>query len=389
DAAVRTLARIPRDERPAAQARQVVETLVAHAEATPAAQRTSDTFLEAMHLADELLAALPTDDARTYRQRLREVVVRVVLINTVEEEMRYDTPYFAVEAGRPVQLVLRNEDLMPHNLVITAVGKFRDVVQQSQGLPPTIDRQGRQYVPATGDVLQATRMVPARGQDVLTFTAPQEPGEYPYVCTFPNHWMRMYGVMVVVPDLDAWRANPTVPADPLGNTRALVQNWKLDDFRDDLAAATGNLPADLGPRLFKEATCLQCHKLRGEGGAVGPELTDVLQRNKGDLQAVLRELLEPSHKVDPKYALYNVLTADGKVISGIVTQQNAQSVTLISNPENPQPQTIARDEIDEMVKSSTSLMPKGLLDRFTRDEILVLLRYITSAPATSAPATSN
>ena len=70
-----------------------------------------------MQLADQLLARLPAEAARAYRGRLREVTVRVVLIHTVEEEMRYDTAYFAVEAGRPVQVVLKNEDIMPHNLV--------------------------------------------------------------------------------------------------------------------------------------------------------------------------------------------------------------------------------------------------------------------------------
>jgi putative heme-binding domain-containing protein len=151
----------------------------------------------------------------------------------------------------------------------------------------------------------------------------------------------------------------------------------MDDFeQDDLPSALRGRSVDIGRRLFTEATCLQCHKMKSEGGAVGPELTDVFQRAKGDRVALLRELLDPSHKIDPKYALFNVQTGDGRVYSGIVTDQNAETITVITNPDNPRPQVIAREEIDEMMKASTSMMPKGLLDRYTKDEIFEVLNFL-------------
>jgi len=377
-AAVSTLASIPKRQRPAEAAAQVVKTLVGYAKKTPARRRTTPAFLNAMHLADELLAALPVEQARGYRAQLRELVVRVVRIKTVHEEMRYDTPYFAVEAGRPVQLVLQNEDLMPHNLVITRPGKLREVAALAAGLPPTIDRQGRQYVPKSKDVLWSTRMTAPHTQDVLTFTAPTEPGEYPYVCTFPNHWMRMNGVMVVVEDLEAWRANPTRPADPLGGTREFVKKWRVEDFNSDVAALLRGRTPSIGERIFKEATCIQCHRVGAEGQPVGPDLAGVFERHKGNARSVLREILDPSHKIDPKYALYNVLTLEGQVYSGVITAQDRGSITVVTNPADPKPQRIDRDDIDEMTKASTSMMPAGLMDRYTKDEILELLAYIQS-----------
>ncbi|MFQ5734392.1 MAG: c-type cytochrome, partial [Planctomycetaceae bacterium] len=377
-AAVRTLSHIPEQHRSPKAAANIVAALVKHAETTPAARRTTTPFLEAMDLTDKLLALLPAADARRYRTRLREVVVRVVQINTVHEEMRYDTPYFAAEAGRPVQLVLQNNDLMPHNLVITRPGKLKAVAFAAAKLPPTIDRFGRQYVPKSNDVLIATKLVPSHGRVALTFTAPRTPGEYPYVCTFPNHWMRMYGVMVVVKDLDAWTATPAPPADPLGYKRKFVQTWTLEDFDGDLAAALAKRQPKVGQQIFQQATCVLCHKIGKQGRPVGPDLTGVFERHKGDHRSVLREVLDPSHKVDPRFALYNVVTAGGKVISGIITKQDRESVTIVSNPENPKPQTIAREDIDVMKKSSVSMMPKGILDRFTRDEILELLAYLKS-----------
>ncbi len=120
--AVRTLLKIPNSRRDAATCAALAAQLVAYAEQTPAEGRTSDEFVDAIQLADQVLAKIPTADARSYRTRLSAVSVRVVRIRTVEEEMRYDLPYFAVEAGRPVQVILENHDLMPHNLVITVPG---------------------------------------------------------------------------------------------------------------------------------------------------------------------------------------------------------------------------------------------------------------------------
>ena len=154
--------------------------LVDYAEATPAAKRTEDKFVDAMQLADQLMAKAPVADARTYRQRLRAVTVRVVKINTVEEEMRYDLPYFAVEAGRPVQILLNNEDLMPHNLVITAPGALREVAMAGAVAGPT-----KQYLPESDKVMFATGLVPARQHERLTFTAPKTPGEYPFRVHLP------------------------------------------------------------------------------------------------------------------------------------------------------------------------------------------------------------
>lgn len=378
--AVRSILKIADAARDEATSKQVVSVLVRHAENTPAAKRTTGEFLDAMQLADELLRKLPAVSAKTFRDRLREVTVRVVRLHTVEEEMRYDKTFFTVEAGRPVQVVLENEDLMPHNLVIAKTGTLRDVAMAGAELGTTPGLDGKLYVPESSDVLFATTMVNAGKRELLTFEAPLEPGEYPYVCTFPRHWMRMYGVMLVVPDLDSWQRHPTTPKDPLGNTRTLVQSWKTTDFdAETVAAGLRGRSASLGQKLFKEATCLSCHKMKGQGGAVGPELTDVLKRWKGDRFGVLKEILEPSYKIDPKYAMKVVLDIDGKTTSGIVVAEDKKSISLLENPEIPKPKVIQKDDIEEIIPSTVSMMPKALLDKFTRDEILEILSYIASS----------
>ncbi len=377
-AAVRTLLKIPDPQRSQPTSARLVNALVEHAETTPPQDRTSGEFIDAMQLADQLLAKVPSDAAKLYRTRLGAVTVRVVRIRTVEEEMRYDLPYFAVEAGRPVQIVLENHDLMPHNLVVTVPGALKEVAQLGLQAGPNNGWKGLPYVPESEKVLFATTLVPTDKQERLTFDAPTEPGEYPYVCTFPQHWYRMYGVMVVVEDLDAWLKNPVVPANPIGSNRSFVQSWTVDDLQSELDAGLRGRTAEIGKKLFVEASCAGCHKVQGEGGVIGPELTDVFTRWKGDRVGVLREILEPSHKVDAKYVMQRILTVDGRTITGVLLNEDDDSVTLLTNPEAKEPTVILQDDIDAMVPSSISMMPKALLDQYTKDEVFEIIAYLES-----------
>ncbi len=378
DEAVRTLLKIPSSERDGEMVARLADQLVDYAEQTPPEDRTSAAFVDAMQLADQLLAAIPSADAKAYRRRLDAVTVRVIRIKTVREEMRYDVPYFAVRAGKPVQIVLENHDLMPHNLVITTPGNLKEVAQLGLQVGPTGGWKGLPYVPESEMVLHATDLVPADQQTRLTFDAPSEPGEYPYVCTFPQHWYRMYGVMVVVEDLDAWLKNPVEPANPIGSNRKFVQAWTLSDLQGELDDGLRGRSPEIGRRIFVEASCAGCHKVDGEGGVIGPELTDVLSRWKGDRIGVLREILEPSHKVDEKYQMQKILTIDGVTVTGILIAEDDDTVTLVSSPDAKEPMVVPRDDIDVMVPSSVSMMPKALLDQYTKDEIFELMAYLES-----------
>ena len=378
DEAVRTLLKIPASERDGEVAARLADRLVDYAEQTPAEDRTSAAFVDAMQLADQLLAMLPSADAKAYRRRLDAVTVRVIRIKTVREEMRYDIPYFAVRAGKPVQIVLENHDLMPHNLVITTPGNLKVVAQLGLQVGPTGGWKGLPYVPEAEMVLHATDLVPADQQTRLTFEAPSEPGEYPYVCTFPQHWYRMYGVMVVVVDLDAWLKNPVEPANPIGSNRKFVQAWTLSDLRAELKEGLKGRSPEIGQRIFVEASCAGCHKVNGDGGVIGPELTDVLSRWKGDRIGVLREILEPSHKVDEKYQMQKILTIDGNTVTGILIAEDDDKVTLVSSPDAKDPMVLAQDDIEVMVPSSVSMMPKALMDQYTNDEIFELMAYLES-----------
>ena len=375
-AAVAAMLRVPAAQIDPVLAGPLTEEIVRAAEATPKAKRTDDRFADLMLLADRLMPSLSIEKARGHRNRLRQIAVRLIRIRTIEEEMRYDVAHFAVQAGRPVQIVLENPDAMPHNLVITSPGKLKEVAFAGEATGPRGGLQNMAYVPKHPDVIAASGTAGVGERTVMTFDAPAEPGEYPFVCTFPQHWYRMYGVMVVAADLDTYLANPVEPADPIGNNRSLVRNWKVDDFPKSLDEQLRGRTASIGSSIFAEATCLGCHQIGGQGGRVGPALDKITEKYKGDAHAVLVHILEPSRTIEEKYKTRLILTRDGETLSGTVSKETDDVVELWAGTLAKEPTVIRRDDIEEMMTTDVSPMPKAIMDLYTEDEIYELLAYL-------------
>jgi azurin len=214
-AAVRSIRRLPADKWPKDAVEPLANGIVKIVAATPGTDRATPAAIEMIQLGEELSAALPKDKGTPIRKSLRELGVRTVLIRTLKEQMAYDLRYFAVQAGKPVQIVLVNDDAMPHNVVITAPGAIQEIGVAGGSMQPPADPNAKAFVPDSPKVLQSTKLVQPGASETLSFDAPKDPGEYGYVCTFPGHWVRMYGVMLVVPDLDAYDASPKAPTDPM------------------------------------------------------------------------------------------------------------------------------------------------------------------------------
>jgi uncharacterized protein len=128
---------------------------------------------------------------------------QVIRLKTVREEMRYDLTSFTVKAGKPVVIVLENPDAMQHNLVIGKPKSLERIGKLADAMITAKDGAERNYVPTTPDVLAATVLINPNQTVRLAFKAPDQPGEYPYVCTFPGHWRLMKGMMKVVADKPA------------------------------------------------------------------------------------------------------------------------------------------------------------------------------------------
>ncbi len=122
----------------------------------------------------------------------------VINLRVLENQMKYDLKTFSVVAGKPVQIIFVNPDFMQHNLVIAKPGAMEIVGKAADKLATDAKGASMQYVPDIPEVLFHTRLLNPREKITLEFIAPGQPGDYPYVCTFPGHWRIMNGVMKVV-----------------------------------------------------------------------------------------------------------------------------------------------------------------------------------------------
>ncbi len=111
--------------------------------------------------------------------------------------LTFATKRFAVKAGERLSLTLANPDTMPHNLAIAKPGSLARVGDGANRMAALPDGGAKRYIPEGGDVLFFTDIIEPGKSFTIHFSAPAEPGEYPYLCTFPGHWQIMNGIMVV------------------------------------------------------------------------------------------------------------------------------------------------------------------------------------------------
>jgi putative heme-binding domain-containing protein len=401
--AIRAMQRLPRATWPKDEAAPLLQVLVASIKQIPAADRTSPTALDALEFSDALSTLLPSDEAKKTRAILSELGVRVVKIGTIFEKMSFDKDVIAVAAGKPVEFLLDNTDLMPHNFVITQPGALEEIGLMSEASAQQPGFAERQYVPASDKILAKSSLLQPRDTQKVSFTAPNQPGVYPFVCTYPGHWRRMYGALYVVADLDEYLANPdeylaakkVEPLDALLKDRRPRTEWKLEDLSGVVASlsdehshgehqhATPNYGN--GKQLFTVANCVGCHKLDGVGREFGPDLTKL--EPKWTSVDILKEILDPSAKINEKYQTNVIELGSGKVITGLVIEETPDVIKVVENPLiKADPVVIKRGDIVERTKSKVSIMPKGLLDKLTRDEILELVAYVNARGAKNHPA---
>ncbi len=148
-----------------------------------------------------------------------------------------------------------------------------------------------------------------------------------------------------------------------------------------LIAAKSQRPDDprSGRALFAK-TCGQCHQLYGVGGKVGPDITG---SNRADLDYLLHNILDPNAEIPNDYRTWNLDTKDDRSISGVLLRQDVQGVTLATPGETL---TVARADIRSLRQSELSMMPEGLLQALTNEEVRDLVAYLRGKAQVPLPA---
>lgn len=383
-AAVYALDALPREELTDRDRTPLLEGLLGYLKSTPARHRTSEEALAAIRLADELTESVSSAESANFRARLADLRVTRIVIRPLPHRMQYDRKEIFVPAGRPVEIVFENVDIMPHNLIITSPGALVEVGMAAEAMAARPDAFDRQFIPDSPSVLYASKMLQPQQTDKIQFTAPKVLGDYPYVCTFPGHWRTMFGTMYVVSDLEKVMASPRETDEPPATAgRDFVRTWRMEDLEGLLKRLDSDRNFTNGANLFGVLSCSNCHQMNGQGGQVGPDLArikDKLAAGELDRSGLLRELVEPSKVLEKKYQTEVIKTRNGRLFSGMVAYEDARVVRLISNPmEGEETDEVPRDSIAERWQSPISPMPEGLLNTASSDDILDLLAYVASA----------
>jgi len=162
-------------------------------------------------------------------------------------------------------------------------------------------------------------------------------------------------------------------------TKVFGEPRSLGDDREKLLAkykamltpdALENANASRG-RLVYQKTCANCHLLYDEGGDIGPELTG---SNRANLDYILLNSVDPSYDVPDGYKTVSVATVDGRLIIGVVAEEDATKLVL-KTVEDPR-LVIAKVDIEARKVSDKSMMPDGQLEQMETQEVIDLIKYL-------------
>jgi azurin len=121
----------------------------------------------------------------------RELVIEAAL------GLQYVQKQLKAKAGEKLTLVFKNPDVVPHNWLLAKPGSLQRLGEKCNLMIADPEGLKKHYVPDSDDVIAYTDMTNPKAEFVIHLTAPKAKGDYPYLCTFPGHWMVMNGVLKV------------------------------------------------------------------------------------------------------------------------------------------------------------------------------------------------
>src|SRR6056297_2861812 len=166
--------------------------------------------------------------------------------------------------------------------------------------------------------------------------------------------------------------------------RPFVQKWKVEDLVETASSDSHVPDFERGKDVFAAGDCYKCHRMGTQGGILGPDLTAAGGRfNAKDL---LVSMIEPSKEISDQYGATQFLTDDGRVVVGRVVNMSGNTLRVMTNMLDPSGQVgVERDSIITTRPAQSSMMPEGLLDTFSEEEILDLIAYLRAGGRASHP----
>lgn len=153
----------------------------------------------------------------------------------------------------------------------------------------------------------------------------------------------------------------------------------MEQLKDQLAAPASKQPDLSAGRALFQKTCANCHVLYGVGRKLGPDITG---SNRKNIDYLLENIVDPSASVAADFRAVTVVLESGRVLNGVISEQNERTLTLQTAQE---PVTLDRKQIEEIKQTSLSLMPDGLLQNLSPEQIRNLFSYLMSTEQVPLP----
>ncbi|MDB2428605.1 c-type cytochrome [Akkermansiaceae bacterium] len=171
------------------------------------------------------------------------------------------------------------------------------------------------------------------------------------------------------------KSGPVFAAKP----REFVKNWTMADLKPLLASGLeGGRNFKNGRNAFGQATCFACHRFGQEGGAIGPDLTSAA--GKFSPHDFLEQIIEPNKEISDQYGSMTFTMKDGSIIVGRIANLKGDNYRIITNLFAPGEMTIIDSKkVKSVEPSKISMMPPGLLNTLSDEDILDLTAYVLSA----------
>ena len=194
------------------------------------------------------------------------------------------------------------------------------------------------------------------------------------------HWTGMERPESIDRSMEPWQRwyARTYPDRPTADLPSGDESkWDLDELVRYVESDTGRFgDPERGKSLYAKAQCAACHRFDGQGDSVGPDLTAIARRFTR--REVLESILFPAHVISDQYMSKKVLTLDGKVYVGLVSE-DGRGMIAIRDSRN-QVTRVDEADVDQILPNNSSIMPSGLLDELTLGEISDLLAYLRILP---------
>ncbi|QDV50479.1 PVC-type heme-binding CxxCH protein [Gimesia fumaroli] len=154
---------------------------------------------------------------------------------------------------------------------------------------------------------------------------------------------------------------------------------QIEGYKELLTAERLQKADRVQGRALYEKTCAKCHRLFGNGGTIGPDLTGA---NRTNMDYLLENMVDPSALIPKGYEMVVVALEDGRILNGTIVRQTDQQLTLQTQNEQL---VLDRRQIEEMNQSKLSLMPEGQLDQLTKQQLADLIAYIAGNTQVKPP----